>query len=87
MPQEIWQSPDNGGRREGEDDALLTERYNYASFVPEKFGPWMRFEHSPPLLSAVPDYPLQKLGQDEATRLPQLCRQHVLTVLEFGSFS
>ena len=87
MAQETWQSPDNAGRLDGEDDAQLSLRYNYDSFVAEKFGPWMRFEKSPPLLSSAPDYPLTVLADGRRSTLPELCRQHVLTVVEFGSFS
>ncbi len=30
-------------------DSDLTSRYNYDTFVPEKFEPWLNFESSPPL--------------------------------------
>ncbi|NJN19203.1 MAG: cupin domain-containing protein [Oscillochloris sp.] len=29
-------------------DSELATRYNYDSFVPEQFAPWMRFDTSPP---------------------------------------
>ncbi len=46
-------------------DNDLVSRYNYDSFVPEKFGPWMRFGESPVLGKRSPDFPLWQLDGDE----------------------
>ena len=46
--------------RNNADQSILT-RYNYDEFVPEKFRPWMRFEQSPNLGEAAPDFPLWHL--------------------------
>jgi hypothetical protein len=42
-------------------DADLIARYNYDEFVPAKFEPWLRFDHSPPLGGPAPDFPLWQL--------------------------
>ena len=67
-------------------DADLTTRYNYDSFVPEKFGPWLRFDASPPLGEVAPDFPLWELDGTE-TRLSAIWSQHTYAVVEFGSFT
>lgn len=67
-------------------DANLLARYNYDAFVPEKFGPWMRFEASPPLGQPAPDFPLWTLDEEE-TCLSAIWAQHAYTVVEFGSFT
>lgn len=67
-------------------DIDLIERYNYDSFVPEKFGPWMRFDESPALGSQGPDFPLWQLDGPEST-LMAICREHAYTIVEFGSFT
>ncbi len=64
----------------------LLARYNYDSFVPAKFEPWMRFDESPPLGAVAPDFPLWTL-EGEGTRLSAICAQHSYTVVEFGSFT
>lgn len=66
-------------------DDLLT-RYNYDSFIPEKFVPWMRFDQSPPLGEKVPDFPLWDLEGGE-TSLSAVWGAHLYTVVEFGSFT
>jgi len=64
----------------------LTKSYNYDSFVPEKFTPWMNFEASPLLGKPAPDFPLW--GLDEVkTRLSEEWSQHAYTIMEFGSFT
>ncbi len=63
-----------------------TSRYNYDSFVPEKFGPWLNFEESPPLGKKAPDFPLWGLDGTE-TSLGELWTEHTHTVVEFGSFT
>lgn len=68
------------------DDADLSARYNYDTFVPEKFEPWMRFGESPPLGKSAPDFPLWSLDGAE-TRLHAICVAHSYTVVEFGSFT
>ncbi len=68
-------------------DANLTARYNYDDFVLEKFGPWMRFEQSPPLGVPAPDFPLWRLEDGEETSLGEVWSAHTYTVVEFGSFT
>lgn len=71
-------------------DTLLT-RYNYNSFVPENFGPWMRFGESPELGKHGPSFPLWHLGGndkgDSETTLHDILSQNTYTVIEFGSFT
>ena len=64
----------------------LVTKYNYDAFVPEKFGPWLRFDASPPLGEVAPDFPLWELDGAE-TRLSAVWSQHTYTVVEFGSFT
>lgn len=64
----------------------LVARYNYDEFVPEKFEPWLNFEASPPLGEQAPDFPLWRLDGSE-TRLSEVLRGHIYTVVEFGSFT
>ena len=66
-------------------DDLLT-RYNYDSFVPEKFEQWMNFEASPKTGSTGRDFPLWNLDQTP-TRLSEVWSQHDFTIVEFGSFT
>lgn len=66
-------------------DDLLT-RYNYDSFTPEKFEPWLNFENSPKTGTTAPDFPLWDLDQT-ATRLSAVWSQYDFTVVEFGSFT
>ncbi|RME88564.1 MAG: hypothetical protein D6770_06710 [Anaerolineae bacterium] len=67
-------------------DEDLLSRYNYDSFVPEKFGPWLNFENSPPLGEPAPDFPLWTLDGEE-TRLSTVWKDHLYTIIEFGSFT
>ena len=71
-------------------DTLLT-RYNYDSFVPENFGPCMRFDESPELGALGPSFPLWHLGSDglggSETTLHDILSQNIYTVVEFGSFT
>lgn len=64
----------------------LTSRYNYDSFVPEKFGPWLNFEESPSLGKKAPDCSLRGLDGTE-TSLGELWAENAHTVVEFGSFT
>ncbi|MDL1943628.1 hypothetical protein FBQ99_14940 [Chloroflexi bacterium CFX2] len=66
-------------------DDLLT-RYNYDSFMPEKFEPWMNFAASPKTGAAGLDFPLWGLDQSP-TRLSEVWSQHDYTIVEFGSFT
>jgi len=66
-------------------DELLT-RYNYDSFVPEKFEQWLNFEASPKTGAPGLDFPLWNLDQTP-TRLSEIWSQHDYTVVEFGSFT
>jgi len=67
-------------------DPELLERYNYDSFVPEKFQPWDRFAEGPALESTGPDFPLRTLD-GPPTRLSEVWSAHAFTVVEFGSFT
>lgn len=66
-------------------EELLTQ-YNYDAFVPEKFSRWMNFEASPPIGQVAPDFPLWRLDGRE-TSLQEIWSEHLLTVVEFGSFT
>jgi hypothetical protein len=66
-------------------DDLLT-RYNYDSFVPEKFEPWMNFDASPKTGTMALDFPLWNLDETP-TRLSEVWSRHDYTVVEFGSFT
>ena len=72
---------------------LLT-RYNYDEFVPAKFEPWLRFDHSPPLGGPAPDFPLWHLdpsgrgaSSGRETSLSAIWSHHTYTIVEFGSFT
>ena len=68
------------------DKQELLTRYNYDSFVPENFNPWMRFHESPKAGSAAPDFPLWDLDQQQ-TSLSEIFSQRLYTIVEFGSFT
>ena len=68
------------------DNNGLNSKYNYDSFVPEKFEPWMRFDQSPPVGVAAPDYPLWDLEGNQ-TSLSEIWFQSTYTIVEFGSFT
>jgi hypothetical protein len=61
-------------------------RYNYDSFIPANFEPWMRFHESPPLSDEGPDFPLWDLDGVETSLSDQWGAQRYL-VAEFGSFT
>lgn len=65
----------------------LTTRYNYDSFIPENFEPWMRFDISPPLGSPGPDFPLWNVEGRQETSLHKFLSSHLYTIVEFGSFT
>ena len=67
-------------------DPDLIARYNYDTFVPEKFEPWMNFRTSPPLGQVAPDFSLWELDGRER-RLSAVWSGHTYTVVEFGSFT
>jgi hypothetical protein len=67
------------------DDELI-KRYNYDSFVPDNFMPWMRFEASPTLGDPAPDFPLWDLAEREVS-LSSLWNEHLYTIVEFGSYT
>ena len=67
-------------------DPNLLSRYNYDSFTPEKFQPWMNFDKSPTVGTQAPDFPVWDLDQKE-TSLGQIWSQNLYTVVEFGSFT
>jgi hypothetical protein len=64
----------------------LTTKYNYDSFIPENFGPWMRFEQSPSVGVPAPDFPLWDLDESQ-TSLGEIWAQKTYTIVEFGSFT
>lgn len=68
------------------EDQDLIVRYNYDEFVPEKFEPWMKFDESPPVGVAAPDFPLWTLAGEE-TSLSAVWSRHTYTIVEFGSFT
>ena len=68
------------------DNTDLIAKYNYDSFVPEKFGPWMQFEKSPPVGRAAPDFPLWDIEENQ-TSLREIWSQNTYTIVEFGSFT
>ena len=65
----------------------LISRYNYDSFVPSKFGPWLRFDDSPKIEQEGPDFPLWSHPGGSETRLSELMKGSKYTVVEFGSFT
>ena len=67
------------------DDDLI-KRYNYDSFEPDNFMPWMRFEASPALGDPAPDFPLWDLDEQEVN-LCSLWSEHLYTIFEFGSYT
>ena len=68
-----------------EENTLIT-RYNYDSFMPEKFMPWMNFEASPPVGQPAPDFPLWDLDGTQ-TQLSEVWTNHAYSIVEFGSFT
>lgn len=66
------------------DDILI--RYNYDSFVPEKFEPWDNFDASPKTGSAAPEFKLWQLDQTPVS-LSAILAQNDYTIIEFGSFT
>ena len=67
-------------------DSDLLERYNYDSFVPENFQPWLNFASSPPMGRVVSDFPLWDLDEKETT-LKTILSHNDFTIVEFGSFT
>jgi len=61
-------------------------RYNYDSFIPEKFERWINFDSSPKTGTIAPDFPLWRLDETE-TSLADILKQHTYTIIEFGSFT
>lgn len=64
----------------------LVERYNYDSFVPEKFEQWLNFDAGPGTGEIAPDFPLWHLDQRPA-RLREILAKSDYTIVEFGSFT
>ncbi|MEE8523028.1 MAG: hypothetical protein V3T72_03780 [Thermoanaerobaculia bacterium] len=58
-------------------DAELLSRYNYDAFDPEKFEPWMRFDHSPPVGEKAPSFPLWRLEDGDWTERRRRDRQRL----------
>jgi len=65
---------------------IITTRYNYDEFVPEKFEPWLNFDASPPLGDRGPDFLLTQLDGAEIN-FSDIWAQHTYTIVEFGSFT
>lgn len=68
-----------------ENQNLLTQ-YNYDEFIPEKFGPWMRWEEAPRAGTVGPDFRLWMLDGKE-TSLHSVLKENLFTIVEFGSFT
>ena len=64
----------------------IIEEYNYDSFIPEKFGRWLKFDSSPPVGISAPDFKLTDLNGEEV-KLSQIWRDSTFTVVEFGSLT
>ena len=64
----------------------LISKYNYNAFIPENFKPWSRFDQSPPIGVAAPDFPLWDLEENQ-TSLSEIWSQKTYTIVEFGSFT
>ena len=64
----------------------LISRYNYNSFTPQNFEPWMQFDNSPKVGVAAPDYPLWDLEENQIN-LSEIWSQNMYTIVEFGSFT
>ena len=67
-------------------DSDLVGKYNYDSFVPDKFQPWLNLAASPPTGRIVRDFPLWNLDETE-TSLHAVLSGHSYTIVEFGSFT
>ena len=63
------------------------EVYNYPAFIPEYFEPMMRFDESPALGTAAPDFPLWHAEDQSESSLHAICKENDFTVVEFGSFT
>ena len=68
------------------EDELL-EAYNYDSFVPQKFGPWLRFNESPPVGKPAPDFALWRLEERSQVMFSEIWSANMYTIVEFGSFT
>ena len=68
-------------------DTDLLKRYNYDSFIPENFEPWMNFDNSPLIGEPAPSFPLWRLEDRGETSFSEVWSQHRYTVVEFGSFT
>ena len=68
-------------------DKDLLRRYNYDEFAPDKFMPWMRFDESPALGEAAPDFLLWQLADGAQTSLSSIWSRHPYLIAEFGSFT
>lgn len=64
----------------------LVQRYNYHSFLPHLFEPWMRFDQSPPLGKRGPNFALYTLNEMKV-HLSDIWGETLYTVVEFGSFT
>jgi hypothetical protein len=64
----------------------LLVRYNYDSFLPEKFESWLNFDSSPKTGTVALDFPLSELDENK-TSLADILKQHAYTIVEFGSFT
>ena len=64
---------------------LLTQ-YNYDSFNPRNFEPWMKFDETPAVGQPTSDFPLWGLDKNK-TSLKEIASQNLYTIVEFGSFT
>ncbi len=67
-------------------DQEILEKYNYDSFTPENFLPWMKFSESPSVGVPAPDFSLWSLDKEEI-KLSDLWKQYDFLIVEFGSFN
>lgn len=68
------------------DNNDLLARYNYDSFTPKNFEPWMKFDKSPVVGQPAPDFSLWSLDQ-VLTSLSEIVSKNLYTIVEFGSFT
>lgn len=68
------------------DETTLSKKYNYDSFTPQNFQPWLRFDDSPPLGERGPNFSLWTLNKEKVV-LSDLWGEHLYTIVEFGSYT
>jgi hypothetical protein len=61
--------------------------YNYDTFILENFRPHERFDKSPELGKAAPDFPLWQMEDQSQTSLRHQWQDASYLVVEFGSLT